>query len=262
MAEQLNDGFVNFLNSKGFQPILLPKGGVLPPYIYILGAEGSSLFQFGSLNSVLPKKLGYTKNVTSPFGKSNISSKGGNLSVGFFKQLLEWFHLGQAQLDAGGSIEGNTEYRFDGVTTRLAEPIKILAALNDAGIAPAKFGEKILAEGKIYVAYEVLYATTVKLIKGGAIKGDFKIEVSANEIASANADAKAEGKNDEDSIYTEDRPVAFAFRLAQLLYEANKHEYALNWVKVSAAGFSEDEPERILAAKGQVLKVADKPSRS
>lgn len=260
MAEKLNDGFVNFLNSKGFQPILLPKGGVLPPAIYVLDAEGSRLFQFGSLNSILPNKLTYKSSDASPFGKAKASSKSGSLSVGFFKTLLEWFGLGKAQLDAAGSIDDNAEYRFDGVTTRLVEPIKILEALNDAGIPPAKFGEKRLADGKVYVAYEVLYATTVKLANGGAANGDFKIGVSADEIVSANASAKAEGKAGEDAIYTKDRPVAFALRLAQLLYVTNKYE--LNWVKISAANFSEEEPERILAARGQVLEVAAEPSRS
>ena len=269
-ARDLNDQLIAYLNSKGYQPILLGKAGIEPPSFFILDKAQQRYVLLRSFNSVLP--VGVAPVAAGPllpameFARITASKQHAEVSVSFMKGLLERFGIGGApRLDALAKADADAAFSFGDVHYRRVD----LGDLEDAMAQDPKAFAKSFAlkltraeldAGLIHVGYEYLYSGAVEMHQGGSVTGKVAMSASFAKAAKVKAGLGAQGQAGERMGHDGDEPVAFAFRVAQL--QLVDGIFRLRGWQREGAGMNATDAERepYVYRTGQVFEISEAAS--
>lgn len=214
------DALVSVLNRDGYQPIFLPRTGLVPPDVMLYFPEDRRIVRYGALASLVPAvgKLKLHPSNVAPFEGRNTSGKNAAASLGFLGRALQAIGLGAApKVDIG--FAGNQElvFAFRGVRSRgitLLELRDILKSVELDGL-PA---DRVDA-GNAHIAYDYMYAKQLEIRRADGREFDWDVKGKVDEFF----DVAAKGKVTQTSKLSiafeaegDDLP-AVAYRAARLL---------------------------------------------
>jgi hypothetical protein len=254
----IHDPLIKYLNQRGYMPIVLPRGGLMPPTLYSL--EGNRYVLIRSLASLVDKRadlkrvLQTTAWPTPELEKEIAALHAGKASIGFLGKILARLGIGgdpriEAALDAGD----DTRFKFEGVELRSVEPGLVLDVIRK--LPQADFGDAALASHKLHIAYEYLYARKVSIGTGDVLDGSFKAGGKIAEVAEIGVSVQGKRTRAELTSYNGGEPVAFAFKVGRLL--RSKGAYGFEWQVQPGFGLAPEEegPKPYLSRTGQVYEI-------
>lgn len=156
----MSDAFVKLLNSKGYQPVLLPRSGLVPPDLYTFTTN--RLARWGSFGEFLPKDVTFVAEVASlpDIEYKYTSSKKQSAAVSFLKAALACVGIESApklDLSFAGGID--MMFAFSGVTLRAVSAGSIARAV--ARLNHDSLPKEVVDGGEVHIAYEYVYAKSL-----------------------------------------------------------------------------------------------------
>jgi len=255
-----NDALVKLLNGIGYQPVILPRTGVVPPELYVY--DNDSLVRRGSLAEYLPKDM-----VIPPPQQGRLSSiehhetskKSLGVAASFLGDALKCIGITSApKLDLSFTIGHDITFKFDDVTYQAIDPAKIdhmLGKLITGAIAP-----EVIANGYLHIAYEYAFAGSLSMKV--ARDADSSWKATAIQIATY-IDLGIQGKvtvASEDTIAfsaASGEIAAFVFKVGRLERRGSKWFFFPE--EEAGEGFLADEaaPQPYLLERGVVMQVKE-----
>jgi hypothetical protein len=177
------DALVSLLNRFGYQPIFLPRPGVVPPDVYTLERaqpggktrlvrRGALARYVRGLPALSPRSGGFPD-----IEHVQTSGKKGSAAASFLERALRCIGIESApKLDL--SFAGQTEMRFSlsEVTLQSVDPADLDAPLQ--GFKPEGISTEAIEEGWVHIAYEYAYAK--RLVLERADKRELTAGVAGN----------------------------------------------------------------------------------
>jgi hypothetical protein len=255
-----NDDLVKLLNGIGYQPILLPRTGVVPPELYVYNNE--RLVRRGPLADYLPEGVVIPKpqqGQLSSIQHHETSKKSLSVAANFLGDALKCIGITSApKLDLSFTNGHDITFRFDDVTYQAIDAAKIdhmLGELNTGAIPPED-----ISNGYLHIAYEYAFASTLSMKIGRDVDSSWK--ATAVQVGSY-IDLGTEGQvtvASEDTIAFSGKSgenAAFAFKVGRL--ERRGHKWFFFPEEDAGEGFLSDEaaPEPYLLERGVVMRVED-----
>jgi len=255
-----NDALVKLLNGIGYQPVLLPRTGLVPPELYVYNNE--KLVRRGSLANYLPEGV-----VIPPPQQGRLSSiehhetskKSMGVAASFLGDALKCIGITSApKLDLSFTNGHDITFKFDVVTYQAIDPANIdhmLGTLITGAIPPED-----IANGYLHIAYEYAFA------------GSLSMKVARDAGSSWNATAIQVstfidlGTQGQVTVASEDtiafsgasgEIAAFAFKVGRL--ERRGHKWFFFPEEEAGEGFLADEsaPQPYLLERCVVMQVED-----
>ena len=237
---ELGDRMVEFLNHRGYQPITMPRGGVMPPTLYKSRGAGYQLT--GDLAARLsghPEAIASLKSTPQPvmnLSKDLDAEAGGELSLTLFQKLMARLGLaGSVGAKANLNIGNDVQFKFEDVTSRFVAPDTILAAV--AKLPSTAFGD--LQADPVYIAYEYLYARRASMAVGKSHDGSAEVSFDGGDLGSAKAGGHSKSTAGEKGNFDgggNAQAVAFAFAIGRLTYRDGG--YAFDWKTKAGANLA------------------------
>jgi hypothetical protein len=267
-ARDLSDEFIRCLNDRGFNPILQPTAGYLPPMIYIVDVENGRASAHGSLNRMLPPKKVLTPMSTrsSVIQDVSASKADGKLSLSLFGKLLKACGVdANAKIAAAAEASNDAKFTFGNVQSMRVERLAVEDILNEprkngviGDAIRSRFKPDEFENGLVHIATEYLYSDRIITRVGAAIGGEFKLEGNAANELEAKLGLSADKNGGAATLYGGKEPVAFAFKLAQLCHEGR---YYLRDGNIKGAGLSANDAgaEPYMVETGRIFEVEVSP---
>jgi hypothetical protein len=214
------DALVSVLNKDGYQPIFLPRTGLVPPDVMLYRRENRRIVRYGALASLASAagKLKLHPSNVAPFEGRNTSGKDAAASLGLLGRVLQAIGLGAVpKVDIGFASNQELVFAFHGVSSlgvTLLELRKILATVKLEGL-PA---DRVDA-GDAHIAYDYLYARQLVIKRADGQEFDLGVKGKVEEFFDVAAKGKVK-QTSRLSITCEadgDNLPAFAYRAARLL---------------------------------------------
>jgi hypothetical protein len=176
------DKLVRKLNELGYQPVFLPRSGVMPAelWYYKRGGDGaeSKLVRLGALSRMCPAaaalevKEGQLGDIEAQY----TSEKKLGAAVGFLKDALKCIGIPDApKIDLGFTGATDFSFSFTGVRYRAVDPIDLFPIVHD--IRTDGFPREYVDEGLLHIVYEYAYASELVLSRGD--RRAFDADISA-----------------------------------------------------------------------------------
>jgi hypothetical protein len=249
------DALVELLNSFGYQPVYLPRSGVVPPELYNYNHSQGRLTRRGPLRDYVPEvaQLAPTKGQLADITHKECSSKRMKGAVSFLDRALKCLGISSApRLDLSFLRESDVVFSFGEVTFSSVDPSRLDQVLRSLalGAIPAAY-----ADDDLHVAYEYAYARRVSMRRADA--RSFGAEVLGNlgaylDLGSSGAVAL----ESETTITFESRAgasAAFAYKAGRLEQVGGRWEFFPEEVTRSL-----DQPGRpFLVEAGTVLEAVE-----
>jgi hypothetical protein len=254
MAAQ-NGDLVRFFNERGYQPVLFARSDLTPPDMY--NFTDGNYERLGPLASFLKSEVPIsppTHAYAPDFERVETNKHTAEVSFSFLKNLLERFGLGSTEGKANIAADVDSTYRFNDVTIASVNVIDIEGALKAGFLTDHVKSEA--ANGSIHVAYEYIYAGTVKISRGD--HDDISVGLSANlpQVAKVSTSASQLGKDSSSVSYQNStRPVVIAFKVGQLV--PSRAEWKLRVGSRAGAGFDPLSANKTpyVYRKGEILTI-------
>jgi hypothetical protein len=230
MADQL----VQLLNRHGYLPVFA-RAGLRPPklYTYEKTARGLVMQLRGDLASYLPPghKVPAAKSqaMASEIESTSTSSKSLKGAVAFLERVLACIGITSApKIDLG--FAGSNELKFS--LTDL-EAVSIQPAQLDPllpGLALDRLPPQLLADGKAYIAYEYLAASTVIVERADSKSFSTSLEGKLGNFIDAGAQAQVDVQHNQKLAFRdrEGQRAAFAVKVGRIGEQAGKRFLALD----------------------------------
>lgn len=255
------DALVKLLNRNGYQAILLPRTGIVPPDVYTYVKP--TLRRRGPLLDYMD-----TADLTIHQGRlSNIegqqtAGKRFNAAVDFLKSALEVLGIGgvpKVDLKFAGASE--FVFSFANVTYLSVDPSRLDKILQQLKV-PLAIPDDRVETGALHIAYEYAYSTTVQMRR--ADQQAFSTDISGKiaEFIDIEGGAKVESTdNTVINFSTQNlQPAAFAYRAGRLLRSGSRWTFEPEVVmRGAAAAGPHAVPPSFIAAEDHVLRVVDEP---
>ena len=176
------DKLVRKLNELGYQPVFLPRSGVLPAelWYYKRGGDGSDskLVRLGPLARMCPAaatlevKEGQLGDIEAQY----TSEKKLGAAVSFLKDALKCIGISDApKIDLGFTGATDFSFSFTGVRYRAVEPVDLFPIVH--GLQTDGFPREYVEDGLLHIVYEYAYASELVLSRGD--RQSFKADISA-----------------------------------------------------------------------------------
>lgn len=231
MADQL----VQLLNRHGYQPVFA-RVGLKPPRLYTYERTGRGLAMQlrGDLSHFVPEGSRLPRPVPqalmSEISGISTSSKDVKGSLGFLRNALACIGIVNApRLDLKFAGSGSFKFSLTDLEAVGIEPASlndILPKLNLDTVPP-----KLLADGKVYIAYEYLCASTVTLERGDAKSFDTQVDVARiGEFVDVGAEGKVKVERNSRMVFqsADGKRAAFATKVGRVSEEAGKRYLVLD----------------------------------
>ena len=249
------DALVELLNSLGYQPVFLPRTGVVPPELY--NVANGRLVRRGPLKDYLPAAgdLVPTEGALADIAHRQTTKKQLKGAASFLERALKCIGIASApKLDLSFTRSTELVFAFADVTYKSVDPSRLDLMLKDiaTGAIPAAY-----VEDGLHLAYEYIYARRLLLSRADGAGFDDDI---AGKIGSF-VDLGQSGSVSVDSATTisfagRDRlPVAFAYKAGQLTLDRGTWSFYPEEVVRGAEGDAHlpflIEPGRVLEIDGE-----------
>ena len=220
------DPFVKYLNERGYQPIVVAKGGIFPPMICILDAKRKRYeFRYKLEDVLLPgaRPLEVNEGAVVDMEKEKVAKQGGELSVGFMSKIAALFGAGNAKIDVAGDVNKGATFNFQNVISKfvlLGPCADVLTKYVDKNKVP---DDDDMRAGNVHVAYDFLYAGSLERHYANDWNAKAGVEGGVPEALSFKLAGHVENKNGEAEKFDQAKHqnpqrVAFAFKVAQMKY--------------------------------------------
>lgn len=260
VADGAIDPFVKYLNERGYQPILVAVGGLLPPMVCILDPKQKRFeFRYELKDVLLPgAKAPEAKEVAAiDMQKEKVTEANGKLSIGFMGKVAAFFCMEGPKVDLAADMDKGATFNFSNVTCKAVLLGLCTDALNES-LNEAKIpNDDDMKAGLVHIAYDFLYSSSLTREyndnkgfageAGGAVPQAVSLGLAAH----------YKNKNGELEKYDEAKhplhmPVAIAFKVAQMQYTPKG--ITLKGVLTDAEGLGErEEDDPYLAAPQAVI---------
>jgi len=249
------DFLVKTLNAIGYQPVLLPRTGVVPPELYSFAQH--RLIRHGSLKNYLANISLPTpsRGELSDIEAKQTSGKKFGAAADFLKSALAVLGIASVpKLDLSFAGSGEFVFSFTNVTFESVDPADLEPLLPHLSIPPA-ISDDVVALGQLHIAYEYAYSDTLRMSRadssafatdiGGKV-GDF-IDVSGS------ATVEVQGNRVISFSSTTGERAAFAYKAGQVLKQEERWIFQPETVMRDGL----DKPQDYVPARGVVLRVEE-----
>ena len=252
----MTDQLVELLNEYGYQPVFLPKTGIVPPELYSFADH--KLIRLGALSAYFSEPVTFQpKNGKLGNIEGKITSgKSGHAAIGFLQNALAVLGLGNLpKIDL--SFAGTEEFgfAFTNVTYQAVDPA-VLGPMLQSLKMDLYIPDEYVEADAMHIAYEYAYATSLKMIR--ADHREFSVNVSGG--IGQYVDLGVGGKTE----VTGNSAVSFSgsdTNLAAFAYKAGRlHKRGTRWTfepEVVQKGLVEGPPAPYLPAPTRVLRLED-----
>ena len=237
------DALVKMLNSYGYQPVFLPRTGVVPPELY--NFANKRLVRQGELARFFAKPVNFkpTKGKLGDLQGKITSSKRSSAAVGFLQRALQALGIsGMPKIDL--SFAGSKEFvfAFSDVTYQSVDPAVLDGILQDLSI-PLAIPDAYVQMGGLHVAYEYAYANTLNMSRSDGKKFDADISGNLGTYVDLGAKGSVELKGNSTISFSSKsgQVAAFAYKAGQL------HKSGTRWTF---------EPEVVMRLRGAATRTA------
>jgi len=234
----MSDALVKMLNSYGYQPVFLPRTGVVPPELY--NFANKRLVRRGELTRFFEKPVTFTptKGKLGDLQGKITSSKHSAAAVGFLQQALQALGIsGMPKIDL--SFTGSKEFvfAFSEVTYQSVDPAVLDGMLQDLTIPLAIPDAYVQMEG-LHIAYEYAYASALTMSRSDGKKFDGDISGNVGAYIDLGAKGSVELKANSTISFSSraGEVAAFAYKAGQLHKSGNRWTFEPEVVMRAADG--------------------------
>jgi len=214
----MSDALVTMLNSYGYQPVFLPRTGVVPPELY--NFANKRLVRQGELARFFKKPVTFTpsKGRLGDLQGKVTSSKNFSAALGFLQKALQALGIsGMPKIDL--SFTGSKEFvfSFSEVTYQSVDPAVLDGILQNLSI-PLAIPDAYVQMGGLHIAYEYAYANTLTMARsdGKKFEGDVTGGVGAYIDVGAKGSVELKGNSTISFSSSTGELAAFAYKAGQL----------------------------------------------
>jgi hypothetical protein len=253
------DKLVEWLNSKGYMPVYLPRAGAVPPDMYV--HTDTHLVRMGGLRNYLPQDVHLPKNVKNrlPDIQFHSTSKKSIRGAATFLQnvlrVLGILNAPSLKLSFAGN--GDVVFRLVDVTYDEIEPAAVAKVISH--LVTDTIPEQYVKGNKMHIAYNYAYAARLEMRRADGSKFSGALtNAQIQNLFKLGAAAKAEFEGGDALTFSagDAAPIAFAYKAGGVRYENGIYKFfpSDNSVQGFAArGGGTDE--LYLPARGVVLNV-------
>lgn len=253
----MSDQLVKMLNSYGYQPVFLPKTGLVPPELYNFDAH--KLIRLGPLESCIKDSVKFqpTEGKLGSISGQVTSGKNIKAAVGFLNKALSL--LGISNLPSFDiSVAGTHDFVFSfaDVTYKSVDPIQLDSILQGLTL-PLAIPTAYVASDAMHIAYEYAYSSTLMMSRadGNQFSGDMKL--AFQDVINLNPQLSLDVKNKTTVTFQTTGNIlpAFAYKAGQLKKEGTHWTFKPEIVVKGFAGVAASQP--YLPAYRVVLEVEE-----
>ena len=236
----MSDALVNLLNSFGYQPVFLPRTGVVPPELY--NYADHKLIRRGALARYVKDPVVFepTTGMLGSIEGQITSGKKLDAAVGFLRNALAVLGLGSLpKIDLSFTGSHDFVFAFSNVTYQSVDPAVLDAILQGLKM-PLAIPDEYVNSGAMHIAYEYVYASTLTMrrLDGRSFSSDVSGNVGEYVDAGINAKVQVSGNSTVSFLTRDEKVAAFAYKAGRL------HTNGTRWTF---------EPEIVMrAAPGQL----------
>jgi hypothetical protein len=214
----MGDAFVRLLNGYGYQPVFLPRTGLVPPELYDFVRP--RLVRRGPLSDYIKEVAGF------PVSSGELGNLDGKLTSGknfgaavdFLKQALAMLGI-DAIPKVDLSFTGAKEFVFSFSDVKFQEvnPSKLDQVLQSLKTPPA-IPDEYVDKGGLHIIYQYAYASTLRMSRADGRK--FDTDISGNVGNYIDVGAKATVESQANTVISfsgkNGKVAAFAYKAGQL----------------------------------------------
>lgn len=214
----MTDALIRFLNERGYQPVLLPRTGLVPPDLY--GVDNHrNLTRYGPLNHHLEHTISDEPDQSQIPDIEHVETTRKSLkkATTFLNDALQCIGLPAAP-SLNASLVRSTGLRFllTGVIAKGIPPTKLFTTVGtfrEGGIP-----KEVIKDGKLHIAYTYLYANTLIMQTADGTVFDVNAAVDWSNVLTADGRVAVEriGGTKLSFARADGEPVAFAYQAGQL----------------------------------------------
>jgi hypothetical protein len=225
------DALVTELNRLGYQPAWLPQTGLVPADVYELVRGGTArLARRGPLHHFLPaaRRLAPTGGRTADIEHHQSTKKRMTAASEFLKRALGYLGVSSIpKLDLRFTGGDELSFAFGDVTYQRVDPAAIdpiLQQLETLGIP-----EDQVHRGRVHIAYEYLYASSVRVRRADHQAFETNVEGKIGEFIDVGQGVQVEvDRSTMLSFAARGRPAAFAYKAGCLRRNEARWELSLD----------------------------------
>ena len=153
----MSDAFVTMLNSYGYQPVFLPRTGLVPPELY--NFANKRLVRRGELSEFRQKPASFTptKGRLGDLQGKVTSNKHSEAAIGFLQKALQVLGVsGVPKIDLSFTGSKDFVFAFSDFTFQALDPAVLDGILQDLTI-PLAIPDSYIQLGGLHVAYEYAF---------------------------------------------------------------------------------------------------------
>lgn len=232
----MTDAFVKLLNRYGYQPVFLPRTGVVPPELYTFAAH--RLIRRGPLERYLsrPAAFGTREGALADIEGQVSSGKDQGAGLSFLKSALA--ALGVSDLPTADlSFTGakTLSFAFSKIVYRGIDPADLDQVVQGLRLPPS-IPDGAVEDGALHIAFEYAYARALTLQRADGLAFATELRGGLTPWFKVGAKVKAEVHANARITFTAlDAPAAFAYKAGRL------HRIGERWIF---------EPEIVARARG------------
>src|SRR5882672_1701041 len=218
------DALVTMLNSYGYQPVFLPRTGLVPPELY--NYANKRLVRRGELARFFkgPVTFAPTKGKLGDLQGKVTSNKHFDAALGFLQKALQALGVsGVPRIDLSFTGAREFAFAFSDVTYQSVDPAVLDGILQDLSI-PLAIPDDYVHLGKLHVAYEYAYANTLTMSRSDGKKFDADVSGDLGAYINVGAKGSVELKSNSTVSFSSSsgEVAAFAYKAGQLEKDGNR----------------------------------------
>jgi len=247
------DALVIMLNSYGYQPVFLPRTGLVPPELYNLAKK--KLVRRGELARFFQKPVSFTptKGRLADLQGKLTSNKNYAAAIDFLQQALRALGI-SAVPKVDLSFTGSKEFTFafSDVTYQAVDPAVLDGSLQDLSI-PLAIPDSYVQFGDLHIAYEYAYAKTLTMSRSDGKSFDADLRGDVGTYITLGAKGSVELKSNSTVSFSSgsEEVAAFAYKAGQLQKDKDRWTFKPEVVKRAKDGT--DKPEVYVPSRNRVL---------
>jgi hypothetical protein len=249
----MSDALVTMLNSYGYQPVFLPRTGLLPPELYNFAKK--RLVRRGEFARFFQKPVTFTptKGRLADLQGKVTSNKHYDAAVGFLQKALQVLGIsGVPKIDLSFTGSKGFVFAFSEVTYQAVDPAVLDGILQDLSI-PLAIPDSYVQFGDLHIAYEYAYANTLTMSRsdGKSFDADISGEVGAYINLGAKGSIELKSNSTVSFSSSSGEVAAFAYKAGQLHKDKERWTFEPEVVKRTKDGT--ERPEVYVPSRNRVL---------
>lgn len=254
----MTDQLVKLLNQFGYQPVFLPKTGIMPPELYSFADH--KLIRLGALSAYFPKPVTFQpKNGKLGDIEGKVTSgKSGNAAIGFLQNALAVLGLGSLpKIDLSFAGTDEFSFAFTNVTYQAVDP-SVLGPMLQPLTMDLSIPDEYVEADAMHIAYEYAYATGLTMSRADHREFSANVSGGIGQYVDLGVGGKTEVTGNSVVAFSgsDSNVAAFAYKAGRLHKRGNRWTFE---PEVVQKGLAAGPPKAYLPAPTVVLRLEDVP---